>query len=81
MSAQNAKMNAGDTDIAPAVILNNALDALDDVLKPTGRDALFNRQTLGGLVSHCFVDGTVMKDAGDFDQQGVAVVPLKILLP
>jgi hypothetical protein len=65
----------------PASILNAALDALDLALKPTGADAIANKQTLGGLVSHCYIDGNVMKDPGDLDGQGLAVAPVKILVP
>ena len=36
-------------------------------------------QTLGGLVSHCRVDGAVLKDPGDLDGDGLLWVPLKIL--
>ncbi len=68
-------------DEVPAAILNDALDALDAALTPTGADLLRRRQTLGNLVSHCFVDGDIMKEPGDQDNQGVAIVPLKILVP
>lgn len=37
------------------------------------------KQTLGGLVPHCWIDGKVMKDPGDLDGDGIAVIPLKIL--
>jgi hypothetical protein len=37
------------------------------------------RQTLGGLVSHCWIDGKIMKDSGDIDGDGIAVIPVKIL--
>jgi len=38
-----------------------------------------NRQTLGGMVSHCRIDGQVMKDPGDLDGDALLWVPLKIL--
>lgn len=67
-----------DQSAVPASSLNALLDALDSALSP---DALSGKQTLGGLVSHCWIEGRVMKDAGDLDGQGVAVVPIRILVP
>lgn len=67
-----------DSGVIPATLLNNLLDALDTALAPSPLTGL---QTLGNLVSHCWVEGKVMKDPGDLDGFGVAVVPVKILLP
>jgi hypothetical protein len=50
---------------------------VDAALKPG--PAAGGRQTLGGLVSHCYIDGKIMKDPGDIDGDGVAVIPVKIL--
>jgi len=43
-----------------AAALNTMMDALEAALKPQPSDN--NRQTLGGLVSHCRIDGAVLKD-------------------
>jgi hypothetical protein len=67
-----------DQSVVPAGALNALLDAVDTALKP---DALSGKQTLGGLVSHCWIEGKILKDAGDLDGSGVAVVPVKILVP
>lgn len=67
-----------DQSVAPVATLNGLLDALDAALKP---DALTGKQTLGGLVSHCWVEGKLLKDSGDLDGNGVAVVPIRILVP
>ena len=40
------------------------LAAIDAALAPS---ALTGLQTLGGLVSHCWIEGKLMKDAGDLD--------------
>jgi hypothetical protein len=32
-----------------------------------------------GLVSHVWIDGKIMKDPGDIDGDGIAVIPVKIL--
>lgn len=62
----------------PSTALNTLLDAVDTALLP---DRLTGKQTLGGLVSHCWIEGRVMKDAGDIDGNGVAVIPIRILIP
>jgi hypothetical protein len=33
------------------------------------------RQTLSSLVSHCYIEGKVMKDPGDIDGGGQAMIP------
>jgi hypothetical protein len=71
----------GEPGGVPATTLNTVLDAIDAALAPSGADMVRGRQTLGGLVSHCFVNGSVFKDPGDLDNQGLAVVPIKILVP
>lgn len=64
--------------ISGASILNPLLDALDAAIAP---DPITGTQTLGGLVSHCWVEGRTIKDPGDLDGQGLAVVPIRILVP
>lgn len=54
------------------------MDAVQAALNPPDVD---ERQTLGGLVHHCWIDGTVLKDSGDLDGQAVIVVPIKMLVP
>ena len=54
------------------------LDALEEALAPPPG---FDRQTLGGLVHYCRIEGRVVKDPGDLDGQGLALVPIKILAP
>lgn len=65
-----------DQSIIPASILNPLIDAIDAALAPSPSTG---RQTLGGLVSHCYIDGKILKDPGDLDGDGVAVIPVKIL--
>jgi len=66
-----------DSGVTPISMLNPLLDAIDSALRPG--PAANGRQTLGGLVSHCYIDGKVMKDPGDIDGDGIAVIPVKIL--
>jgi len=47
------------SDITPISILNPLLGAIDAALAPGKVDG---KQTLGGLVSHCWIEGKVMKD-------------------
>lgn len=71
--------NAGqDPDAAPEIALNILLDAVETLLRPLpGREA----QTLGGLVTHCWIEGQVEIHPGDLDGQAIAIVPVKILVP
>lgn len=39
------------------------------------------RNTLNGLVHHCFISGNLFKDPGDLDGQGMMVIPIKLLVP
>jgi hypothetical protein len=65
-----------DQSIAAITVLNPLLDAVDAAPPPS---KMTGRQTLGGLVSHCYIDGETMKDPGDIDGYGIAVIPVKIL--
>lgn len=69
----------GDMAAIPSKQQNEILDAIDDALKPDNPSE--NKCTLGGLVSHCYIDGTVVKVPGDLDGEGIAVVPINILVP
>jgi hypothetical protein len=67
----------------PATTNNQIIQALEKALEPTVYDPGFveQRNTLQGLVHHCFIDGAVIRDPGDIDMQGLIVVPIKILVP
>jgi hypothetical protein len=71
--------NAGkDPKVIPATQLNDLVDAVDAALAGS---VVTGRQTLGGLVAHCWIEGEVMIDPGDIDGDGVAVIPVRILVP
>jgi hypothetical protein len=58
-------------------ILNPLLDAVCAALAPgPGQE----RQTLGGLVYNCRVDGKILKVEGLLDGQILALIPLKIVV-
>jgi len=70
-----------DPDDVPDTTMNALLDAIDQAVKPTGGDALNgNKQTLGGLVSHCYPLGSVFVDTGDVDGKGLVSIPFEILM-
>lgn len=62
----------------PADLLNPLLDAIEDAMQP---DALTGRQTLGGLVTHAWIVGDTLKVPGDIDGDGMAIIPVSILVP
>jgi hypothetical protein len=76
-------LSAGmDPEDVPDTAMNAVLDAIDAAVVPGGADALNgNKQTLGGLVSHCYPLGPVFVDTGDVDGKAVAVIPFQILVP
>jgi hypothetical protein len=76
-------MSAGmDPEVTPDTAMNALLDAVDAAVAPSGADALNgNKQTLGGLVAHCYPLGPVFIDTGDIDGKAVAAIPFQILVP
>jgi hypothetical protein len=76
-------LSAGmDPEDVPDTAMNTLLDAIDAAVAPIGADAVNgNRQTLGGLVSHCYALGPVFVDTGDIDGKAVAAIPFQILVP
>ena len=76
-------LSAGmDPEDVPDTAMNAVLDAIDAAVAPSGADALGgDKQTLGGLVSHCYPFGPVFIDTGDVDGKAVAAIPFQILVP
>lgn len=67
-----------------ASVINPLIDAIEIALAPSsGIDKAMNVQTLGGLVSHCWIEGETIKVPGDRNPDGqcYAAIPLKILVP
>lgn len=65
----------GDKSVAPSQILNPLIDAIEGALKP---DPISNKQTLGGLVAHAWIDGVIETDEGVLGDQAVAIIPVVI---
>ncbi len=73
--------DARDPSTPGASAINAALDALDAALAPSGADSGLGRQTLGGAVHDCKIAGVPVRDPGDLDGDGLAVVSVKLVLP
>lgn len=65
-------------DQAPGTLLNAVLDSVAEALAPN--NPIENVQTLGGLVEHCWIEGTIETDEGTLGDQAVAIVPISILV-
>ncbi|MGD0639485.1 MAG: hypothetical protein ABSC22_01945 [Roseiarcus sp.] len=64
-----------------ASAINAALDALDAALAPSGADLALGRQTLGGAAHDCKIVGVPVRDSGDLDGDGLAVVSVRLVAP
>lgn len=55
------------------------LEAIEDAFDPDQEGTL----TLGGLVSHCWIEGDVMWATGDIDPNGLGMmaIPVRIMIP
>lgn len=62
----------------PGTVLNPILDAIEQALAPPFPD-INKCQTLGGLVEHCWIEGTIETDEGTLGDQAVAIIPVHIL--
>jgi hypothetical protein len=73
--------DARDPATPGATAINNALDAIDAVLAPMATDLNLGRQTLGGAVHDCKIIGVPVRDTGDLDGDGLAVVAVRLVGP
>ncbi len=74
-------LNAKDSSITGAALLNDVMDALDAALSISGADFARGRNTLGGAVHLCRIDGKTLKAPGDLDGDALLLVPVKLILP
>ena len=65
-----------DSKTAPSQILNPVVDAIEAALHPTFEGT---KQTLGGLVVHAGIVGTIETDEGALGDQGVVIIPIEIV--
>jgi hypothetical protein len=74
--------DAQDPDFEPTITNNLIIKACRDILAPRPSDPGFpKRNTLNGLVHHCYMQGRTIRDPGDIDGQGLIIVPIKLLVP
>ena len=77
--APAADENIGEEQLLGATTLNQLFQAIDAALEPDNLvDGTF---TLGGTVSHCWVEGDTDLDPGIFGTQAAAILPIHILVP
>lgn len=58
----------------PSLLLNQYIDKIEEALKPNSQGF----QELGGLVSHCWINGGIETDEGVLGDQAVAIIPIGI---
>jgi hypothetical protein len=71
-------------EIPPEIELNDLLDEVEAAIAPVpvfNGTSIDNVQSLGGLVTHCWIEGRIIIDPGDIDGRGKAVVPIAMLAP
>ena len=71
-------IDSTDQTQVPIIALNNLIDAVRTALNP---NRLSGVQNLGGLITDVSVVGKTVKDPGDLDGNGVAKIPLRIIVP
>lgn len=69
--------NRGDDHtVIPSQAINSLIDKIELALKPD----VDGFQTLGGLVSHCWIAGSIQTSEGLLGDQEVAIIPIEILV-
>lgn len=63
---------------SPASVLNPIIDAIEASLAP--ENAMTQACTLGGLVTHAWIEGNIQTDEGKLGDQAVAIIPVHILV-
>jgi hypothetical protein len=61
----------------PATALNGLVQYVDTALIPPPG---LPRVTLGDLVQHCWIEGTAVKDTGEYSGQPTAMIPIRVLV-
>ena len=75
----NSQQLGGVGAVPPSQILNPLLDDVENIF--TIDDVSNQVCTLGGLVSHAWIDGTIETGEGTLGDHEVAIVPWAILVP
>lgn len=71
-------VNTGnDLIVTPGPIINPLMDAIEAAIAPS---PVTGFQTLGGTVSHCWIEGEVVTDEGVLGAQAIKIIPVFILI-
>ncbi len=73
--------DGSDPTMPGATILNTIADAIDAAIAPAGSDLALGRNTLGGTVFACRIEGPVKKVPGDLDGDGLLWMQVKLVFP
>lgn len=74
-------IHESDVTIPPSIQLNQMIDKVRKAIAPDFPE-ICEYQTLGGLVEHCWIEGTIeVFEAVEnmLDDQGIAIIPVRIL--
>ena len=71
-------VHSSDPYLAPAMLLNPLLDALEAALAPSPVTGIQNLG-LPAMVQHAYIAGKVETDEGVLGDQAIAIVPVEIL--
>lgn len=71
-----------DETAIPADVIDNLIDYVEGQIETfTGADAMYGRQTLGGLVQSVLIDGELVFSPGDENGKGETIVPIRVTFP
>lgn len=70
-----------DDAVIPSTILNNCIDAIENALTPVPSPSNGGIQTLGNLVQSAWISDAPKKAPGYTDVNGLAIIPVSILVP
>ncbi|HKM71473.1 MAG TPA: hypothetical protein VJX94_15690 [Stellaceae bacterium] len=71
-------VHSSDPYLAPAMLLNPLLDALEAALAPSPATGIQNLG-LPAMVQHAYITGKIETDEGVLGDQAIAIVPVEIL--
>src|SRR5271169_795973 len=71
-------VHSSDPYLAPAMVLNPLLDALEAALAPSPATGIQNLG-LPAMVQHAYIAGKIETDEGVLGDQAIAIVPVEIL--
>lgn len=69
--------HTADVYIAPSTVLNGMVEQATAALAPS---PAIGRQTLGGLVEYCAIDGNIQIFEGVLGDRAIAILPISIVL-